>query len=268
MNDNFRLLVARLERATVVREEMWRVAAEHIQAHPIQRRVEHDGHRYAMYLHAPQPFPSDLSVLFGEWLYLLRSALDGLMYEIVVHDTQLDPPKNASRIYYPTFDTAESFTSKFKMQGLSDGTRKRIEATQPYHSTGGHTGSALWWINELARLDRHRRGHSLVWRIVEIHIELPSGVFDAEGVRICDQLKAFIRHDEELEVAVIVTKPGAIPNPNDGIDMSWNLQFDVPEWINKVPRSYGVWGIEERMENAEIVVHETIKMFDAFFRQG
>lgn len=91
---------------------MWQVAAEHIKSNPIERRIEQHGQQHTVYLHAPCPFPDNLSVMFGEWLYLLRSALDGLMYELVVHDTQLDPPRNARRIYYPINATADNFAQK------------------------------------------------------------------------------------------------------------------------------------------------------------
>ncbi|OFT49522.1 hypothetical protein HMPREF3155_11610 [Corynebacterium sp. HMSC06D04] len=247
---------------------MWQVAAEHIKSNPIERRIEQHGQQHTVYLHAPCPFPDNLSVMFGEWLYLLRSALDGLMYELVVHDTQLDPPRNARRIYYPINATADNFAQKANTEGLRERTRLAIEATQPYHSTGGHTGSALWWIHELARIDRHRRGHTLTWRIVDMNFYFASDLVDRHSVRICDQFSAIVRDDKELEIVSFCAKGLTKSQSNDGVDIRWRVEFDVPDWLDKIPTSYAQWGMDDRMANAELVVGKTIEYFDEFIQDS
>ena len=149
MSENeFRRLVARVERAASHRHELWSLGAEHLKANPIERRVVSNGDIRSFRLHATAPVPTELSLIFGEWLYQLRAALDGLMYEIVVRETKLDPPPNAGRISYPLCRSADAFAS-CNTYGVSDRLRRAIERTQPYHATGGFSGSALWCMQSV-----------------------------------------------------------------------------------------------------------------------
>ncbi|MCQ9125550.1 hypothetical protein [Corynebacterium amycolatum] len=265
MSENeFRRLVARVERAASHRHELWRLGAEHLKANPIERRVVGDGDIRSFRLHATAPVPTELSLIFGEWLYQLRAALDGLMYEIVVRETKLDPPPNAGRISYPLCRSADAFAS-CNTYGVSDRIRRAIERTQPYHATGGFSGSALWWIHELARIDRHRRGHCLVWRIVELQVNSNSPAIDTSRCGVCNRFEAFIRGDEELEAAWIALRRGIELNSNDGVDITWRLQFDVADWVQRIPRSYGVWSLDDRMANAEMYLSKTIELFEQLF---
>ena len=259
-NKHFDVLLERVQRATTHRDEMWHIASEHLKAHPVVKHIDRRPNEQIIMVESTHPFPPALSVLFGEWLYNLRAALDGLFYELVVYDTATDPPPNAGRLSYPMTTSPASFHERIP-SALSERMREFIEATQPYHSTGGHLGSALWWINELARLDRHRRGRSLTWRVIELEVNGPSLAIDASRTRICDQFAAFIRDDEQLELARIAIKPGFTPQRDDGIDVSWTIQFDVPEWVQRSVRSYGAWSMDDRMANAELTVHETVQFF-------
>lgn len=264
MNDEFGLLYARVERACSHRNEMWSIQAKHLQTHPIEHSVEKDNDRIVFKLQAPAPFPVEASVVFGEWLYNLRAALDGLFYELMVHETRQDPPPNAGQLAYPLFTSPEDFAARAKLKRLSERLCKAIECTQPYHATGGHTGSALWWIHELARLDRHRRGHLLVWRITDFKLDLPLEAIDVAHSRICDRFAAYIRHEQQLELARIVLNPGFDPGPDDGIGIYRKIQFDIPDWVARSPRTYAQWSLDDRMANAEEVVYKTIESFESY----
>lgn len=239
---------------------MWHIASEHLEAHPVVKHIDRRPDEQIIMVESTYPFPPALSVLFGEWLYNLRAALDGLFYELVAYDTASDPPPNAGRLSYPMTTSPASFHERIP-SALSERMRELIEATQPYHSTGGHLGSALWWINELARLDRHRRGRSLFWRVIDLNIQVSSSAIDPSRTRVCDQLDAFIRNDKQLELARIAIRPGFTPEVDDGIDVSWTIQFDVPEWVQRSVPSYGAWSMDDRMANAEFTVHETVQFF-------
>lgn len=250
------ILFTRVERAAAHREELWAIATEYLKANPITSSIDHRENECVVMMKASAPFPPSLSVIFGEWLYNLRSAFDGLMYELAVNDTEQDPPPRAGKLFFPTTRSAEDF-AKLNLGMLSKRTRAVIESTQPYHSTGGYRGSALWWINELSRLDRHRRGHLLVWHL-QVHVS--SSVGDERSSRVCDEWKAFIRDDEDLEAASIGFLPNISIDSNDGVDITRTVQLDIPEWVQGAVPSYGVWPLDDRMANAELVTHTTLSV--------
>ncbi|WBT08822.1 hypothetical protein PAB09_00190 [Corynebacterium sp. SCR221107] len=222
--------------------------------------MKHADHA-SLHLKATAPFPPELSILFGEWLYNVRAFLDGLLYELVAHDTGKNPPPNAERLQFPIFKDRTAFDAKFHPKGLSERTRTMIERMQPYHATGGHTGSGLWWIHELARIDRHRHGHALVWRIINIQLQVDSAFVDTTRTRVCDQFHALVRDNEELEIATIYPVPGAKPDSNDGVDIRWTVQFDVPEWFQDSVRSYGSWSLDDRMRDIELLLVKSLDIF-------
>ncbi|MDT5258885.1 MAG: hypothetical protein QOD10_3965 [Mycobacterium sp.] len=47
--------------------------------------------------------PVQLSTLFGEWLYLLRAALDGIVYHLAVRDSGQNPPPAERSLQFPVF---------------------------------------------------------------------------------------------------------------------------------------------------------------------
>ncbi|MCQ4611863.1 hypothetical protein [Corynebacterium sp. CCUG 51687] len=258
--DGFDVLLERVDRAAEHRETMWAVSSEHLQAHPVTHSVKRRNNEHVMVLHNPGPLPARLTVLFGEWLYQLRAALDGLMYEVMVLDTSQDPPPDAGRLSYPLARTEDGFRNLVPRK-LSEKTRRLVESTQPYHATGGYRGSALWWLHELSRLDRHRRGHLLVWRVINLHVQSNSPAVDETRSRVCDQFEAFIWRDQDLELARIATLPGALTDGDPGVHINWEVQFDVAEWVQESVASYGAWSLDDRMANAEYCVRKIIEVF-------
>ncbi|SHY20070.1 Uncharacterised protein [Mycobacteroides abscessus subsp. abscessus] len=121
------------------------------------------------------PMPTRLSTLFGEWLYLLRSALDGIAYHLAVKDSGQDPPPNAGQIYFPIKDTPEEYDDpkyRARMKAISSDTFDLLRKTQPFNMPFGIRAHPLWWIEELARLDRHRRGHVLAPHVVQSRVQI------------------------------------------------------------------------------------------------
>ncbi|SIJ39964.1 Uncharacterised protein [Mycobacteroides abscessus subsp. bolletii] len=163
----------RVKRAGEIREEIGRVWADHMTAGEQPRqfelaRGEVDG-QWTLELHTLEPMPIRLSTLFGEWLYLLRSALDGVAHYAAVRDSQQDSPPNESQIYFPIKETAGKFdndTHRDKLRALSNDTFDWLRGLQPFNSTAGPKSNLLWWINELALSDRHRRGHVLAMHVI------------------------------------------------------------------------------------------------------
>lgn len=131
--------------------------------------------RWTLVIHTIEPMPVRLSALFGEWLYLLRAALDGAAYYVAVRDSGQNPPPNERSIYFPIKTDAAKYDSQGHRQALvafSDQTFADLRSVQPFNAQPDHKSNVLWWIEELARIDRHRYGHTLAPHIVKVRVGL------------------------------------------------------------------------------------------------
>lgn len=260
---NFDTALARVDRAVVHREELWNAAAAHLQDHPINREFDVRPDEVRSTVQATAPFPASISIIFGEWLYNLRAALDSLLYELAVEDTQSDPPTNARQRQYPIIEQQESFNKKSKqaLADLTDWTRTGIESTQPYHVPTGYRGHALWWLNELARLDRHRRHHLLEWRIIDLQADANTAKFLREGTRICDQNTAFVTAQSPLELVAYRRRQATALEERD-VTMTYTVQPDIPEWVAQAAPGFGTNShLGQRMVTVEACVRLTIEQF-------
>lgn len=99
------------------------------------------------------------SIIIGEIVHDLRSALDHSVYQLVIHATD-KPPAEDVRTQFPIFLDP----SKFKKHGLDmlAGVNRKavglIETLQPF-STGERDRSPLWHLNKLSNIDKHRTLH-------------------------------------------------------------------------------------------------------------
>ncbi|WP_406816739.1 hypothetical protein [Mycobacterium sp. M23085] len=121
------------------------------------------------------PMPVRLSTLFGEWLYQLRAALDGFVFYLGVRDSGQNPPPAERSLQFPVMLDSVKYDGtdhRGKLQALSDTTFGHLRYVQPFNAHPDHRANVLWWLEELARIDRHRRGHALAPHIVKSRIGL------------------------------------------------------------------------------------------------
>lgn len=135
---------------------MARVWNEFLEPHP----YEFDMHRvsakeYEMRVLLESPIPPGLSLLFGEWLYNLRSALDYVVWAAAVHTSRKFPPPGESALQYPIYDDASAWKRNlYRLAPLAEHHREMLLTMQPFNSDPD--GNYLGWLNRLARIDRHR----------------------------------------------------------------------------------------------------------------
>jgi len=109
--------------------------------------------------------PTMLSLLMGEFLYQLRAALDSCIYEATVLETGQSPPPDERNLGWPICATQAQFQKASRsIRALSEFRRAHVETYQPFNA--GHLppefrviSESLGWVNDLARIDRHRRLH-------------------------------------------------------------------------------------------------------------
>jgi hypothetical protein len=132
-----------------------------------------------------EPLPENLELELGEFLYQLRAALDGAVYASAIQDSGQNPPPKASSIEFPICESKKEWPKQSrKIAQLNNGRRRFIEVTQPFAEPPLeasllvlNSNRCLRFLNELARIDRHRRLHTLIAGISMDRplFELPEG---------------------------------------------------------------------------------------------
>ena len=96
--------------------------------------------------------PTEISLLLGDALHNLRSALDHLAHAIVRPTT----PTAIKDTFFPIADTADGYCSMAGacIKGIRQPCRQIFDRIQPYK--GGGFGHYLWQLNKLDVIDKHR----------------------------------------------------------------------------------------------------------------
>jgi hypothetical protein len=112
--------------------------------------------------------PESLALDLGEFLYQLRAALDGCIYQAAIWKTGQNPPPNEKDLEFPIYYSPGAFANNAgrKLGPLTDEHREIVEAVQPYNAPDlapedwvYNYNRALGILNDWARKDRHRKLH-------------------------------------------------------------------------------------------------------------
>lgn len=97
-----------------------------------------------------RPIPGDFSLVIGDALHNLRTALDHLAWQLVESNSAIPDRETC----FPIYQGAPKDESQFarKVKGMSPGAVDIVKAVQPYQ-TGDDT---LWHLSELDNMDKHR----------------------------------------------------------------------------------------------------------------
>jgi hypothetical protein len=99
----------------------------------------------------PKP-PPELSVVIGDFLFGVRSALDHLIWQLVIHDGGSPTSRNMFPISSAPALFNKAVAKRRRLEGMSPKTCAIIESLQPYH-TGNE---ALGRLDTLHNTDKHR----------------------------------------------------------------------------------------------------------------
>jgi hypothetical protein len=185
MEGLFNAALARIDRAEAKHKDFGEEWAAYISTHPWTIDVVSVGDRtFEVFAVVRDPAPQVLTLVFSEWLATLRAALDNGFYAWVAHATGKNPPPKPERLQFPICTTPEDFKrQRSRFSAVPKRIVDLIEMAQPYQSPYGPKSNLLYWLNELARTDRHRELHVGLGRIAEhkVRVGLPQGesaVFD------------------------------------------------------------------------------------------
>ncbi len=223
--DYFQPARLRIERASVLSAEMAATWNEYLAPHPFDFELCRESEtQWIFRVVQREPPPTELPILFGEWLYNLRSSLDYVVWATAVHTSGQTPPPNEDGLQYPIYDTAASWQkNSWRLKSLAPHHREMLLTMQPFNSD--LDANFLGWINRLARIDRHRTLNEWTARlaVLEPVLRVPSGAHPRMewGHRIfvhgvCDFARVTFLKAEDAD--------GLEGNPRVGIDP------EIEEW--------------------------------------
>jgi hypothetical protein len=162
--DPFKGCWDRFDRAIAHRDRAMRVWAEFLDnedAYSVNLYMDREREgvgRGTLRVSPGDELPSMLPILFGEYFYNLRAALDYAVYATAVIDNNWqDPPPGESVLQYPICESPGSWSKNaFHVAPLSKKHQGWIEVVQPYAGGENPRLRGSYWLNHLARLDRHR----------------------------------------------------------------------------------------------------------------
>ena len=176
--------------------------------------------------------PIDYSIRVGQIAYNLRSALDHLVWQLVLVNGKIPGTRNE----FPIFDSEEKYQkeSKKKLKGVSADRRELVGAFQPF-SLCGDIGRHLWMLHSVCNIDKHRH-----LNVVALHSF--TNVSRPETECIVDV--CFM--DPELESA----SPG-YSSPIEGqavkrppvLSVLSSCLAAVSHIVNALSQEYTVWGV-------------------------
>ena len=98
--------------------------------------------------------PPEVSIVVGEALYQQRSALDHLVWQLVLRNNRTPPAKSG----FPIFTTVQGYETRSPsmIEGIGPSAAARIKALQPFHRGAARQSDPLWSLQELYNTDKHR----------------------------------------------------------------------------------------------------------------
>ncbi len=154
----------KLSRAQQQTEALKRDIDAFMTGNPYGVTAQFSSERRALSLIAQIRKPCDpmWGVQIGEIAHNLRSALDHLVWELVIHNTGAPPvkPKQSQFPIYAVLEGPGGYAENYGrwLAGVSDEARTLIQSAQPF-ATGEGTKSPLWRLHELSNFDKHRTLH-------------------------------------------------------------------------------------------------------------
>jgi hypothetical protein len=105
---------------------------------------------------AGAPIPGRLPIIIGDCLQNLRSALDYLVWELVLASGN-EPGRHNM---FPICATEEAFSqsvSRHRLKGVVSDAIAEIKGMQPYHYGCAYEKAMLWVLDDLCNINKHRR---------------------------------------------------------------------------------------------------------------
>jgi len=124
--------------------------------------------------------PDSISLLIGDSVHNLRACLDHLAYSLAVHHTGDPLPADMAKASeFPIFIDRDRYIEQAprKIRGIAPAAQTVIERLQPYHTGSNAALHALWQLNELCNVDKHRRYNFLLINLLSAATPMIPGCY-------------------------------------------------------------------------------------------
>ena len=204
--------------------------------------IERGEQRFRLMRHIAPP-SLDWSLLIGDALYNFRSALDHIVYQLVIANSEEPTRRNA----FPVFIEPKLYKteSRSKLQGVCPDAIAVIDRLQPCN--GGR--DALWELEELGNKDKHRRLHLVT-------VSMEKGALDVPMTSIDDV--EFIPYVGPVEDGTVLLTV----RPHD-VEVKFNptftIAFDEPEVV--LPITDVIYALKRIHNAVEHARHSFYKVY-------
>ncbi len=163
MNLDLTAVRAKLSRSQEHVQSAQRECRAWIDRHPysLTKQVNDDSTRYSIFLRENEPAPLlRWTLMVGDCLNNLRSALDYLVYAVAIADTGKNPPLFEKKLQFPITSSRSEFdevVGRRKQLGeISNPVMMVFESLQPYNRPHKTLPPVLGILRDLNNTDKHR----------------------------------------------------------------------------------------------------------------
>jgi len=97
------------------------------------------------------------SLVAGDCVHNLRSALDNLVYAVAIYQTGKSPPQDEKVLQFPIVSKQANFSGQvYRIKSLSPAVQTEIEKLQPYNRPHFQLPPLLELLSELNNQDKHK----------------------------------------------------------------------------------------------------------------
>jgi hypothetical protein len=230
--ERLRQVSAKIERAKKHTADLKTELDSFLKTDPYAVGSKHDRQtrKLIYYVMAVKSIPECFSIIAGDILQNLMSALDHLAYQIVCNDTGDNPP-NPTGIYFPIGNSAAHYNAvkSGKITGAQKETFDAIDAIEPYK--GGKGGDLLWSLWRLNNIEKHRLLLTVGSQAAGVNLgQLVSGhlacTFHPEAVAAIEDMGIFLQPADkgfplQAGFELYIGAPEEKPNPKQ------QFRFDI-----------------------------------------
>jgi hypothetical protein len=167
--------------------------------------------------------PLRLGVMLGDFIHNLRSALDHLVWQLVLLDGN-SPDRSTC---FPVASSREQFDrmAEKALPGLIPEHVARIEALQPYHARDRQEVHLLKLLPRLSNTDKHQIVHATLGWFRSDFVTQPLFTPNADAGVI---QRRELAQGERMEDGVVIARVKLAPaGPNPQVQMDAQVQIDI-----------------------------------------